>query len=166
MAQAEIRHERLPQEPTGQRRLAVAAGSVTALVIATLIGGALTFLHQDACRAGAFDATLVSPLQTHCYSDITGLYPYYGLVHGNVPYLDSPVDYPVLIGAVMQAASWAVHSVAGQSVPRSLLLLWPVWCGLAVVAARRAWVGQLYLAVSVPVAAMIGLLFMNNYWAG
>lgn len=53
-----------------------------------------------------------------------------------------------------------------QSVPRSLLLLWPVWCGLAVAAARRAWVGQLYLAVSVPVAAMIGLLFMNNYWAG
>jgi hypothetical protein len=27
-------------------------------------------------------------------------------------------------------------------------------------------VGQLYLAISVPVAAMIGLLFMNNYWAG
>ena len=53
-----------------------------------------------------------------------------------------------------------------QSVPRSLLLLWPVWCGLAVAAAQRAWVGQLYLAVSVPVAAMIGLLFMNNYWAG
>jgi len=53
-----------------------------------------------------------------------------------------------------------------QSVPRALLLLWPVWCGLAVAAARRAWVGQLYLAVSVPVAAMIGLLFMTGNWAG
>jgi hypothetical protein len=53
-----------------------------------------------------------------------------------------------------------------QSVPRALLLLWPVWCGLAAAAVRRAWVGQLYLAISVPVAAMIGLLFMNNYWAG
>lgn len=104
--------ERSPQRlPSG--RLAVAAGSVTALVIATLIGGALTFLHQDACRAGAFNATLLSPLQAHCYSDIDALYPYYGLVHGNIPYLDSPVDYPVLIGAAMQAASWAVHSVAG-----------------------------------------------------
>jgi hypothetical protein len=29
-----------------------------------------------------------------------------------------------------------------QSVPRALLLLWPVWCGLAVAAARRAWVGS------------------------
>lgn len=57
-------------------------------------------------------------------------------------------------------------SIWYESVPRSLLLLWPIWCGLAVAAARRAWVGQLYLAISVPVAVSIGLLFMTGNWAG
>jgi hypothetical protein len=57
-------------------------------------------------------------------------------------------------------------SIWYESVPRSLLLLWPVWCGLAVAAARRAWVGQLYLAISVPVAVSVGLLFMSGKWAG
>ena len=57
-------------------------------------------------------------------------------------------------------------SIWYESVPRALLLLWPIWCGLAVAAARRAWVGQLYLAVSVPVAVSIGLLFMTGNWAG
>lgn len=112
MPQAESLRNRLPQD-LSDRRLAIIAGSATALIFATLIGGALAFWHQDACRAGAFDATLVSQFQAHCYSDISALYPFYGLVHGKIPYLDSPVDYPVLIGAVMQAASWAVHSVAG-----------------------------------------------------
>jgi hypothetical protein len=53
-----------------------------------------------------------------------------------------------------------------ESVPRALLLLWPIWCGLAAAAARRAWTGHLYLALSVPVAASIGLLFMTGSWAG
>jgi len=53
-----------------------------------------------------------------------------------------------------------------ESVPRALLLLWPIWCGLAVAAARRPWVGQLYLAVSIPIAAVIGVLFLTGNWAG
>jgi hypothetical protein len=57
-------------------------------------------------------------------------------------------------------------SIWYESVPRALLLLWPIWCGIAAAAARRPWVGQLYLAVSVPVAASAGLLFMTGNWAG
>jgi len=57
-------------------------------------------------------------------------------------------------------------SVWYQSVPRALLLLWPIWCGLAVLATRRRWVGQLYLAVSVPISVSIALLFMSGSWAG
>jgi hypothetical protein len=53
-----------------------------------------------------------------------------------------------------------------ESVPRALLLLWPIWCGLAVAAARRPWAGQLYLAVSIPIAAAIGMLFLSGNWAG
>jgi Mannosyltransferase (PIG-V) len=57
-------------------------------------------------------------------------------------------------------------SVWYESVPRALLLLWPLWCGLAVIAGRRRWAGPLYLCLSVPVAAAIGILFLTGHWAG
>lgn len=57
-------------------------------------------------------------------------------------------------------------SIWYESVPRSLLTLWPIWCGLAVLAVRRPWVGQLYLAASIPISVSIALLFMSGNWAG
>ena len=57
-------------------------------------------------------------------------------------------------------------SIWYESVPRSLLTLWPIWCGLAALAVRRPWVGQLYLALSIPVSVSIALLFMSGNWAG
>jgi hypothetical protein len=57
-------------------------------------------------------------------------------------------------------------SIWYESVPRSLLTLWPIWCGLAMLAVRRRWVGQLYLALSIPVSVAIALLFMSGNWAG
>jgi uncharacterized membrane protein len=40
-----------------------------------------------------------------CYSDVTALYGVEGLIHGQLPYVDHPVEYPVVIGAVMELAS-------------------------------------------------------------
>ena len=57
-------------------------------------------------------------------------------------------------------------SIWYESVPRALLLLWPLWCGLAVLAARRPWTGKLYVAVSAPISVAIGLLFLSGNWAG
>ncbi len=57
-------------------------------------------------------------------------------------------------------------SIWYESVPRSLLLLWPLWCGLAAFAVRRPWAGWLYVAVSAPISAAIALLFMSGNWAG
>lgn len=57
-------------------------------------------------------------------------------------------------------------SIWYESVPRSLLALWPIWCGLAALAVRRPWVGQLYLALSIPISISIALLFMSGNWAG
>jgi Gpi18-like mannosyltransferase len=57
-------------------------------------------------------------------------------------------------------------SIWYESVPRSLLLLWPLWCGVAVLASRRPWIGQVYLAISIPASVAIGLLFMSGNWAG
>jgi Gpi18-like mannosyltransferase len=53
-----------------------------------------------------------------------------------------------------------------ESVPRALLLLWPVWCGLAAISARRSWIGYLYLALAIPVSVAIGLLYLTGNWAG
>ena len=42
-----------------------------------------------------------------CYSDIVALYSAEGLASGRRPYLDQPVEYPVVIGAVMELAALA-----------------------------------------------------------
>jgi hypothetical protein len=57
-------------------------------------------------------------------------------------------------------------SIWYESVPRSLLLLWPVWCGLAALAVRRPWAGWVYVAISAPISAAIAFLFMSGNWAG
>jgi uncharacterized membrane protein len=91
-------------------RLAILAGSVTALIIASLSGSALGFLNKAACRAGAWNYG-AEQFQAHCYTDIYPLYFGEGLWHGQIPYVDHPVEYPVLIGAAMQAASWIVRPI-------------------------------------------------------
>ena len=50
--------------------------------------------------------------------------------------------------------------------PRTLLVLFPAWIALAGLDARRTWVRYVYLSVSAPLAAVIGLLFPSDQWAG
>jgi uncharacterized membrane protein len=92
-------------------RLAVAAGSTTALVTASLAGSALGFLNKSACRSGDWNIYL-KQFQAHCYTDIYPLYFGEGLAAGKVPYSGHPVEYPVLIGGAMQAVAWAVRPIA------------------------------------------------------
>jgi uncharacterized membrane protein len=99
------------QAGTRNGRLAVLAGSVTALVIASLAGSSLGFLNKAACRAGGWNVGL-DQYQAHCYTDIYPLYFGEGLWRGQVPYLNHQVEYPVLIGAAMQAAAWVVRPIS------------------------------------------------------
>jgi uncharacterized membrane protein len=92
-------------------RLAVLAGSTTALVTASLAGSALGFLDKSACRAGDWNF-YIKQFQAHCYTDIYPLYFGEGLSSGKVPYVGHPVEYPVLIGAAMQAVAWVVRPIA------------------------------------------------------
>jgi uncharacterized membrane protein len=110
VAQAEAQGRRVA---IGARsgRMTVLAGSVTALVIASLAGSSLGFLSKAACRAGAWNVG-VEQYQAHCYTDIYPLYFGEGLWHGQVPYLNHQVEYPVLIGAAMQAVGWLVSPIA------------------------------------------------------
>ena len=94
----------------GAARLALLAGSVTALVTAVLLGSALSLTSKWACRAGAWNGYL-SQFQAHCYTDIYPLYFGEGLSSGKVPYVGHPVEYPVLIGGAMQLVAWLVHPI-------------------------------------------------------
>ena len=49
----------------------------------------------------------LTQFQAHCYTDIYPLYFNEGLSAGKVPYVDHPVEYPVLIGGAMQSGRLA-----------------------------------------------------------
>ena len=105
---------RMPTGRATSARAAVIAGSVAALILASLLGGALGSIAKAACRAGAWNVG-VEQYQAHCYTDIYPLYFDEGLSAGKVPYFSrhaaSPyyVEYPVVMGGVMQAAAWVVR---------------------------------------------------------
>jgi uncharacterized membrane protein len=98
-----------------QRRAAMLAGSTTALVIASLAGSLLGFLNKAACRSGDWNIYL-KQFQAHCYTDIYPLYFQEQLSAGKVPYTGHPVEYPVLIGAAMQAVAWVVRPISDPSI--------------------------------------------------
>lgn len=49
-----------------------------------------------------------------------------------------------------------------QSVPRAVMLMWPLYALIARAARRRPWVGRLYLWVSIPTAVLIALFFFQG----
>jgi uncharacterized membrane protein len=92
-------------------RWAALGGSATVLVLASLMADGIAFGAKQACRAGAWNVG-VEQYQAHCYTDIYPLYYNEGLSAGKVPYLDHHVEYPVVIGAVMQGVAWVVRSIS------------------------------------------------------
>lgn len=95
--------------------MAALAGSASVLVSASVISAGLAFWAKAACWSGAWN-TGVEQYQAHCYTDIYPLYFSEGLSAGKTPYLDHHVEYPVVIGAVMQGAAWVVRSIANPYV--------------------------------------------------
>jgi uncharacterized membrane protein len=64
---------------------------------------ALAWVKQAPCSDGNWTG---SKQYTHfCYSDTVPLFGIHGLDQGAVPYLDSPVEYPVLTGGFMWVAA-------------------------------------------------------------
>jgi hypothetical protein len=68
--------------------------------------------------------------------------------------------YCGLAALVLGTSTWY------QAVPRTLLVLFPIWIGLARLDRRFGWIRYAYLAVSVPVAVVFGLMFLAGQWAG
>ncbi|MCW2622019.1 MAG: putative transrane protein [Frankiales bacterium] len=76
------------------------------IVLATLVVSTLGFWQKSPCRVhewtGSYQYTRV------CYTDVYALYYAEGLNEGKTPYVEHPVEYPVVIGGAM----WAVATFA------------------------------------------------------
>jgi uncharacterized membrane protein len=78
--------------------------TIRLLLVLTFLTCLLGYAEKTPCRdtrnwSNEFQYTHL------CYSDVVALYGAEGLEAGKRPYLDAPVEYPVLIGAAMQAAA-------------------------------------------------------------
>jgi uncharacterized membrane protein len=90
------------------RSPAFVGGGVAASAVAALLG----YAQKLPCSSGGDWNSFTSQFQHACYTDIYPLYYNEGLSRGQVPYAGHAVEYPVLIGAMMQLGAWAVHSVS------------------------------------------------------
>ena len=60
-----------------------------------------------------------------------------------------------------------ITSTYYQSIPREMLLWWPLWVGAAIwLAGKRWWVTGAALAVSGSLAVGVALLYLSGEWAG
>lgn len=53
-----------------------------------------------------------------------------------------------------------------ETAPRTLLVLFPVWVALAGLGERWPAIRYAYLAVSAPIAVVLGMLYLSGMWAG
>jgi len=102
-------HARLAGRPA-RPGLAIALGSTTVLVAASVLAMVLAFAEKYPCRSGAWNY-YAKQFQDACYTDIYPLYYNEGLAAGKVPYTGHKVEYPVLIGGAMEAMAWLVRNV-------------------------------------------------------
>jgi len=87
---------------------AYAGAGVGAAVLAAVLG----YAEKLPCSSGGAWNSFTGQFRDSCYTDIYPLYYNEGLSSNQVPYYGHPVEYPVLIGAMMELAAWAVHSVS------------------------------------------------------
>lgn len=85
---------------------------VGAGVAASAAAALLGYAQKLPCSSGGAWNTYTAQFRDGCYTDIYPLYYTEQLSGGKVPYYGHPVEYPVLMGWMMEAAAWAVRSVA------------------------------------------------------
>jgi uncharacterized membrane protein len=82
---------------------------VLALACLTL---ALHWVQKSPCQDGAWQD--LNQYKKFCYTDVLALYYAEGLSDGKVPYVDHPVEYPVLTGAFMAVIGLPVHAIGAN----------------------------------------------------
>ncbi len=85
----------------------------------TIVVLAVAWIKQEPCAGGDWSG---SKQYTHfCYSDSVPLFGIHGLDTGQVPYLDSGVEYPVLTGVFMYGAARLSSIYDGASLENGFL---------------------------------------------
>ncbi len=117
------------------------------IVLLTLVTSLFGWWQKSPCRVHPW----VDEYQytRGCYSDVFALYFSERLSDGKAPYLEHPVEYPVVIGGVMQVAAKAVTVFEPSQRPRHFYdVTWAILTAFAVVVAvttsklagrRRPW---------------------------
>jgi hypothetical protein len=67
--------------------------------------------------------------------------------------------YCLLTLAAMATGFWY------ESVPRTLLLIWPLWCGLARLAARSRLATGIIVSVLAPLMCVTAMMYLSSQWA-
>ncbi|GAC1323220.1 MAG: glycosyltransferase 87 family protein [Mycobacteriales bacterium] len=80
---------------------------VKVLLLLTVLTCSLGWWQKSACRVHPWSQEY--QYTRLCYTDVFALYYAEGLAKGERPYLDHPVEYPVVIGGLMQAAASTVR---------------------------------------------------------
>jgi uncharacterized membrane protein len=119
---------------------------VRVIVVLTLLTCTLGFLQKAPCRTHPWAHEYQ---YTHmCYTDVFALYFAEGLSDNKRPYLDHPVEYPVVMGAAMELAAKAVQPFTPNDRPKRFFdVTWALLTACAVVVAvttarlagRRVW---------------------------
>ena len=177
-------------EPAGSRPTPRARFAALSGVSLSLIGPAVyefyLYLHThrwsawaDANRAG-WDLHYVGPWQALKTSYWGAFQHPYGAEFGFMEQLEICCLAVMLLAALVFAARrrWPEAVYCGlavialgtqtwyQSVPRTMLVMFPIWVALARFARSRPWAGAAYLGVSGSLAAVIAMLYLSGAWAG
>ena len=124
------------------------------LVLLTLLTSLLGFWQKSPCRVHPW--TEQYQYTRACYTDVFALYFAERLSDGATPYLDHPVEYPVVIGGVMAVAAEITDVFPeGQQPRRFYDVTWALLTACAVVVAvttarlagrRRVWDAAMFAA--------------------
>ena len=117
------------------------------LVLLTLVTSLFGWWQKSPCRVHAWEEQY--QYTRGCYTDVFALYFSERLNEGLTPYADHPVEYPVVIGGVMQVAATVVEAFPADERPRRFYdVTWALLtaCALVVVVTtarlagpRRPW---------------------------
>ncbi len=103
------------------------------LVLLTLVTSLLGWWQKSPCRVNAWQDQY--QYTRGCYTDVFALYFSERLDQGRTPYLEHPVEYPVVIGGVMQVAATAVSGLPAEERPRHFYdVTWALLTACALVA--------------------------------
>lgn len=161
----------------------------SALLIALVpLAGFFTYLHHISgswttwhhAEEVGWDRTLNDPLRTFNNTlryAFGGVLPAHQAWEYQVEILAMAVGFALLIWLLVRRrwaeavyVAFSVGSLAAShvylSVPREMLLWWPLWAALGVWTVRRPWVKTVLLTVSTPIMFAIAYLFFTGLWAG